>query len=116
MFAACIDMGNKTLKVFTYPIWHKTPKPKYWTIISLETRERIGLEPLTDFLNYFGGWPMTMDSWNESHFDWKDATTETIKYYSSAYLINIYNDVDQMNANRSVIYVIIYYGIQGLVF
>jgi hypothetical protein len=59
---------------------------------------------------------MTLDSWNESHFDWKEATAETIKYYSTAYLINIYNDVDQMNTNRSVIYVIIYYGSLRLVF
>ena len=74
-------------------------------MISLETRENIGLEPLTDFLNRFGGWPMTLDSWNESHFDWKEATAATTKLYSSAYLINVYNDVDQMNTNRSVIYV-----------
>ena len=48
---------------------------------------------------------MTLDSWNESHFDWKEATVATTKIYSAAYLINVYNDIDQMNTSHSSIYV-----------
>ena len=101
MYAACIDM-SKLMKYFVQN-WSYILAICYWN--KLDTRDNIELEPLTDFLDSFGGWPMTLDSWNESHFDWKEATVATTKIYSAAYLINFYNDIDQMNTNHSSIYV-----------
>jgi len=33
--------------------------------------EAAGLKPVTDFLARFGGWPLTLENWDPSSFDWK---------------------------------------------
>ena len=39
--------------------------------MDLDQLEKIGLGPLKEILDYFGGWPVVKgDEWDEEGFDW----------------------------------------------
>ncbi len=67
--------------------------------------EKIGLKPLTDYLSFFGGWPMTLDDWDGSIFDWKKASASAFTTYNLALLVDFFNDLDTKNNQRNIIYV-----------
>lgn len=48
---------------------------------------------------------MATSSWNESSFDWLWTSGGMRVIHGSGYLIEIYNDVDLMDAGRHSIYV-----------
>lgn len=63
------------------------------------------MKPLTDLLALFGGWPMTLASWNETSFSWTEATAAARKLYGSSILLRVFTYLDSMNTNTSAIYV-----------
>ncbi|EFX85605.1 hypothetical protein DAPPUDRAFT_46047, partial [Daphnia pulex] len=67
--------------------------------------EKTGLKPLTDYLSSFGGWPMTLNDWDESTFDWKKASASAFATYNLALLVDFFNDFDSKNTERTAIYV-----------
>ncbi|XP_046461162.1 neprilysin-like [Daphnia pulex] len=67
--------------------------------------ETIGLKPLTDYLSLFGGWPMTLDHWDESTFDWKKASASAFTTFNLPLLVDFYNDLDSNNTQHTAIYV-----------
>lgn len=67
--------------------------------------ESEGLTPLTDYLALFGGWPMTLDRWSESSFDWKSLTASTLSIYNMNLLISVYNELDERDTDKSSIHV-----------
>lgn len=48
---------------------------------------------------------MASDSWDESKFDWKVATSSTRGVYGITYLLNVYNGHDSRHTDQSRIYV-----------
>lgn len=67
--------------------------------------QALGLKPLTDLLENYGGWPITKNI-QEVNFDWKSATASLRKLYRVSYLITVYNDLDSYDTEKSSIYVI----------
>jgi predicted metalloendopeptidase len=67
--------------------------------------ETVGLKPLTDYLSLFGGWPMALDHWDESNFDWKKASASAFTTFNLPLLVDFFNDLDSNNTQRTVIYV-----------
>ena len=39
--------------------------------MDLDSLDSIGLQPLKDLLQRFGGWPVIDDSWTEENFKWQ---------------------------------------------
>lgn len=48
----------------------KQAKDHFKACMDLEKLEKIGLEPLHNILNTFGGWPVIKDKWEPARFDW----------------------------------------------
>jgi hypothetical protein len=65
----------------------------------------LGLKPLIDVLEKYGGWPITKSFHEEIHFDWKAVTASLRTLYRISYLISVYNDMDNYDTQRSSIYV-----------
>jgi hypothetical protein len=67
--------------------------------------QNLGLKPLIDVLENYGGWPMTKSFNEEIHFDWKAVTASLRTSYRISYFISVYNDMDNYDTERSSIYV-----------
>lgn len=83
----------------------KQARELYQACMDTETIEGLGLKPLTDLLALFGGWPMTLASWNETSFSWTEATAAARKLYGSSILLRVFTYLDSMNTNTSAIYI-----------
>ena len=74
--------------------------------IILDEIEATGLTPLTNYLSLFGGgWPMTLDRWDGSTFDWKRDSASAFTTFNLPLLVDFFNDLDNKNTQRNVIYV-----------
>jgi len=73
----------------------------------IDTIENLGLSPLTELLNFYGGWPMTNANWtnNTDNVDWRPMGTSIRASFGISALINIYNYLDSNDTDRSSIYV-----------
>merc|ERR1712141_568799 len=73
--------------------------------MNLPKLEEIGLEPVNEILQKFGGWPVLQDDWNEDAFDW-----EQLVYifrengYSTDYLFDFPIAADLKNSTWRTIY------------
>ncbi len=67
--------------------------------------QNLGLKPLIDVLENYGGWPMTKSFNEEIHFDWKVVTASLRTSHRISYFISVYNDMDNYDTERSSIYV-----------
>ena len=73
--------------------------------MNLPKLEEIGLEPVNNILEKFGGWPVLQDDWNEDSFDW-----EQLVYifrengYSTDYLFDFSIATDLKNSTWRTIY------------
>lgn len=70
-----------------------------------DTTETLGLTPLTNYLSWFGGWPMTLDHWEDSSFNWTNTTASSLTTFNLPILISIFNDLDSDNTENSLIYI-----------
>ena len=77
----------------------------YATCVDAVKIDSMGLTPLTDLLNLFGGWPMTMDSWDSSSFDWTVASAAAKRMFGLNIFLSVNTELDLQNTSRSVIYV-----------
>lgn len=77
----------------------------WFSFFATDTINSVGLKPLTDLLDLFGGWPMTLSSWDPASFDWTVAVSAARRIYGSGYFINAYNYLDSRNTSQSSIYV-----------
>uniref|UniRef100_T1IPQ3 Endothelin-converting enzyme 1 n=1 Tax=Strigamia maritima TaxID=126957 RepID=T1IPQ3_STRMM len=54
-------------------------KDMYDSCLNIAYMKELGLKPLKDLLNYYGGWPMMLGSkWKENKFNWKKTVSEMI--------------------------------------
>lgn len=69
--------------------------------------QNLGLKPLTDALESYGGWPITSAAGIHEgiRFDWKVVTASIRKFYRISYLISVYNDLDNYDTKKNSIYV-----------
>jgi len=80
-------------------------RDQYRACMNLPKLEEIGLEPVNNILEKFGGWPVLQDDWNEDSFDW-----EQLVYifrengYSTDYLFDFSIATDLKNSTWRTIY------------
>ncbi len=48
----------------------KQARDQYMSCMDLNRLEEIGLDPLVNLLEKFGGWPVLKSNWDENAFDW----------------------------------------------
>lgn len=102
---------NALASILTEPINPDDPEPinkakdYYAACLDEATLETIGLQPLTDFLNQFGGWPMTDNSWSDALFDWQVSVSEARKQVAAGYLISVWVFADEKDTFSTTIYV-----------
>ncbi len=51
---------------------------------------------------------MTQSTWNETSFDWKEATENGRKLYGASYFLSVFNHMDFQNTDNNIIYVNIF--------
>ena len=80
-------------------------RDQYRACMNLPKLEEIGLAPVNEILQKFGGWPVLQDDWNEDAFDW-----EQLVYifrengYSTDYLFDFSIATDLKNSTWRTIY------------
>lgn len=68
------------------------------------TIEQQGSKPLKKILNKLGGWPVLLDKWNETAFDWLEMVTRFRNIgYSHDILFDISVTTDFRNNTRHII-------------
>nr|CAG4637627.1 EOG090X01U4 [Chydorus sphaericus] len=69
-------------------------------------QESLGLEPLLNLLNSLGGWPMTLESWNDDNlFSWQKTVATITRLYKTGILLEVFNLSDMKNTSQNIIYV-----------
>ncbi|EFX74773.1 hypothetical protein DAPPUDRAFT_199694 [Daphnia pulex] len=77
----------------------------YKACMNTRAIQNLGLKPLIDVLENYGGWPMTKSFNEEIHFDWKAVTASLRTSYRISYFISVYNDMDNYDTEQSSIYI-----------
>lgn len=68
--------------------------------------EKFGVEPMKNYLETFGGWPVVENSWNETSWSLQRTVTDLeLLGFESSYLFEKTLDHDSINASRRVLYV-----------
>ncbi|KAK3870388.1 hypothetical protein Pcinc_024381 [Petrolisthes cinctipes] len=102
---------NALATILTEPINPEDPEPinkakvYYAGCLDEALLETIGLQPLIDFLNQFGGWPMTDSNWSDALFDWQVSISEARKQVAAGYLINLWVFADEKDTFSTTIYI-----------
>jgi membrane metallo-endopeptidase-like protein 1 len=66
--------------------------------------EKLGIGPLTNILNSYGQWPLTVSNWTEDRFDWRKATASIRNTFGLGFLFEVSNFVDVNNTEFSTLY------------
>ncbi|XP_063881481.1 neprilysin-1-like isoform X2 [Scylla paramamosain] len=104
------ELSNALSTILTEPIGADDPHPIAKSKIFYEScmnethLEEVGLTPLTDFLDQFGGWPMATSEWDESSFDWQLVMAESKVQTAADYLVNVWVFADQKDTFTTAIY------------
>ncbi|XP_066978196.1 neprilysin-like [Macrobrachium rosenbergii] len=106
-----LEMTNALSDILTSPVVADDPKPinqvkaMYAACMDEGALESVGVTPLTDFLRQYGGWPMTLEDWSETSFDWQMAVADARRLLAEDYLIKVWVFADQKNTYATAIYV-----------
>ncbi|KAK4004827.1 hypothetical protein OUZ56_006550 [Daphnia magna] len=87
------------------PLPVRLARQMYSDCMDNDTTESLGLTPLTNYLDGFGGWPMTLDHWKDSSFNWTKTTASALTTFNLPIIISIFNELDTDNTNASLIYI-----------
>ena len=63
------------------------------------------MNQLVKFLSEYGGWPITLQNWDKSKFNWMKLSTDSAKRLMISALMDISVGLDRRDSNRSVIIV-----------
>ena len=78
----------------------------YAACMNTTQQESLGLEPLLNFLNSLGGWPMTLESWNDDNlFSWQKTVATITRLYKTGILLEVFNLSDMKNTSQNIIYI-----------
>jgi hypothetical protein len=77
----------------------------YKACMDTDAIEILGLTPLTEILDSYGRWPMTVSNWTADQFDWRSVSLSIRKNFGESFLFEVYNYLDWKDTNRSSIYV-----------
>jgi len=75
----------------------------YAACTNKELREKIGLRPLIDLLQIYGGWPMTLKSWSAQNFSWQKTTADMRTLYNANIFITVNNDASPYGGSQNAI-------------
>lgn len=67
--------------------------------------EALGVTPLTDFLDQFGGWPMTINAWDETAFDWQATVAQSRVQAGSSSLVDVWVFADEKDTFSTTLYI-----------
>lgn len=89
----------------------KLVKKLYQSCLNKTRAEEVGLNPLKEVLEQFGGWPVVVgDSWNESTFVWTEMIYKfRLAGYSIDYFVDFSVTTDLKNSTSRIIDVRRYY-------
>lgn len=84
-----------------------TARDMFKACMNTRAIQNLGLKPLTDALESYGGWPITSAAGIHEgiRFDWKVVTASIRKFYRISYLISVYNDLDNYDTKKNSIYI-----------
>ncbi|EFX80396.1 hypothetical protein DAPPUDRAFT_304103 [Daphnia pulex] len=77
----------------------------YKACMDTDAVEILGLTPLTEILDSYGRWPMTVSNWTADQFDWRSVSSSIRKNFGESFLFEVYNYLDWKDTNKSSIYV-----------
>lgn len=77
-------------------------KNLFRSCLNYEAIEKLGIEPLLELLEKFGGWPLLDNSWDEKSFDWLKLTAELRKYNNDILIVE-WVGADIQNSNQNII-------------
>ncbi|XP_071529338.1 neprilysin-1-like [Panulirus ornatus] len=105
------ELRNALSKILTEPVSQQDAKPVrqskefYAACMNEDLLESIGVTPLVNLFEEFGGWPMTVADWNENDFDWQFSVAEARRRQGADYLVSVWVFADQKNTDVTAIYV-----------
>ena len=67
--------------------------------------EAVGVTPLTDVLQNYGGWPLATSSWDSSSFDWQTVVAEGRRDFGYGNLIYSWVYADEKDTFSSALYI-----------
>lgn len=105
------ELRNALSNILTEPVSQEDPKPInqakdfYTACMNEELLETLGVTPLVNLLEQFGGWPMTVGDWSENNFDWQFSVAEARRQLGADYLVSVWVFADQKSTDETAIYV-----------
>ncbi|KAJ8668518.1 hypothetical protein QAD02_010181 [Eretmocerus hayati] len=82
----------------------KLAKTLYQTCMDRSSIEEQGLQPLMEVLEALGGWPVLLENWDESNFDWQTSVYRNRKIgYSVDHFLSFDIDVDPKNSTQRML-------------
>jgi len=80
-------------------------KEFYKSCIDIDAIEAVGLQPLTQIIQEFGGWQLLNPGvWNSTAFDWLKSVGEVRRRTLQSAILSVYVSADLKNTTKSVIY------------
>ncbi|XP_068224431.1 neprilysin-1-like [Palaemon carinicauda] len=106
-----LELTNALSDILTSPVIVDDPKSinqakaMYAACMDEDILESVGVTPLTDFLEQYGGWPMTLQSWVETSFDWQVTVADARKLLGQDYLIKVWVFADEKDTYSTAIHI-----------
>jgi len=63
----------------------------------------VGIAPLIELLDSYGGWPIITPKWNENNFDWKKASSSSRIQFGINIFFTIATSIDGNDANKTIV-------------
>ncbi|XP_065560462.1 neprilysin-like isoform X2 [Artemia franciscana] len=87
------------------PVPVNQAKELYNACLDFDTRNSIGIQPLKDIFDTFGGWPITYGADWQGEFDWVNFAAFSKNQFNVNIFFNTYVSLDIKNTSRSLIYI-----------
>lgn len=105
------ELSNALGTILEEPIDAQDPTPVnkaknfYPGCMDVALLETLGVTPLTDFLAQFGGWPMTLNAWDEASFDWQATVAQSRVQAGSSSLVDVWVFADEKDTFSTALYI-----------
>ncbi|CAL8113996.1 unnamed protein product [Orchesella dallaii] len=101
-----IGMLNEPEKPDDMPAY-KLAKSFFKKCSDVDELDRVGLQPLWDILEKYGGWPMLYEEgkWNSSNFDWMKSMADLKKFFGTSAILDINSNQNTNTIKYNTIHV-----------